>query len=100
MPTIETALINLKNNLSTYRRQGVKAVIVIHGYGSSGVGGGIKVAVTRLLGDTSMSGVVRAYAGGEQWYYKKRELTTICKSLEAYERRIAGNEGVTVVLLK
>ena len=44
-PTVSSALQKLKNSLATYKRQGTKAVIVIHGYGSTGVGGSIKTAV-------------------------------------------------------
>ncbi len=100
MPTVEAALQKMKNALTTNKGLGCKAVILIHGYGSSGVGGSIKSAVTRCLGDSSMKGIVRAYAGGEHWWNRKRELLAMCRALEGYERRIANNEGVTVVILK
>lgn len=100
LPTVDIALIKMKNALTSCKRQGYKAVILIHGYGSSGVGGGIKAAVTKCLGESSMRGIVRAYVGGAQWHHKKREFIAMCKSLENYERRIANNDGVTVVILK
>lgn len=100
MPTVDVALQKMKNSLTTYKMQGCKAVILIHGYGSTGVGGSIKPAVTRCLGDNSMKGIVRMFLGGEQWTSRKREILGICKSLENYERRIANNEGVTVVILR
>jgi DNA-nicking Smr family endonuclease len=65
MPTVEVALQKMKNVLTTNKGLGCKAVILIHGYGSSGVGGSIKAAVTRCLSDNSMRGIVRAYVGGE-----------------------------------
>lgn len=99
-PSVEAAISKLKNALPTYKRQGVKAVIVIHGYGSSGVGGAIKPAVRALLSQRSMSGIVRQYVGGESWYSRKTELLNICKFLEVYDNRIAGNEGITVILLR
>ncbi|NLB82295.1 MAG: hypothetical protein GX800_11965, partial [Clostridiaceae bacterium] len=68
-------------------------------YGSSGVGGSIKVAVKGCLGENSMRGIVRTFVGGEQWINRKKEMLGICKGLESYERRISGNEGVTVVIL-
>ena len=52
-PTIAEALLKMKNALMTYKGQGYKAVIVIHGYGSTGVGGGIKVAVRKCLGENA-----------------------------------------------
>jgi hypothetical protein len=38
--------------------------------------------------------------GGEDWFVKKREVLSICKVLEDYERMISGNDGVAVVVLK
>ncbi len=99
-PTVETAITTLKNALSTYKRQGYKAAIIIHGYGSSGVGGAIKPAVRKILGETSLSGLVRSVAYGEQWSFKKKEILTLCPALSDYERRLSGNAGVTVVILK
>jgi len=99
-PTVETAVRNMKNALATHKGQGCKAVILIHGYGSTGTGGGIKAAVVQCLGDSSLRGIVRDWVSGEQWYVRKRELLSICKDLANYERRISGNEGITVVLLK
>lgn len=100
MPTIDIALHKMKNALTTYKGKGYKAVILIHGYGSSGVGGGIKTAVTKCLGENSMIGIVRTYTGGEQWLNRKREILALCKDLENYERKISNNEGVTVVILR
>lgn len=100
MPSAEAAVRNMKNALTTFKGQGTKAVIIIHGYGSTGVGGSIKTAVTRALGENSMRGIVRASAGGEQWQSRKKELLILCGSLADYDRRISGNEGVTVVVLR
>lgn len=100
MPTVDVALQKMKNSLTSYKRQGYKAIILIHGYGSSGVGGGIKAAATKALGESSMRGIVRTYVGGEHWSVRKKEMLSICKSLEDYDRRVANNEGVTVVILR
>lgn len=100
MPTVEAALQKMKNSLMTYKAQGTRAVILIHGYGSSGAGGSIKSSVTKCLGDSSMKGIVRAFAGGEQWFIRKRELLAMCGSLEDYERKIKDNNGITVVILR
>lgn len=100
MPTVEAALLKMKNSLTTYKQQGSKAVILIHGYGASGVGGSIKIAVSKCLAESSMRGIVRAFVSGEQWYIKKREFNDICGSLRDFERKISGNSGITVVILK
>jgi len=99
-PTVDIAVRNMVNQLSTCKGQGFKAVILVHGYGSSGVGGGIKVGVRNKLKEPSLSGIVRAYCGGELWHERKREMISICQNLSDFSRRIEGNQGVTVVILK
>ena len=99
-PSVEQALQKLRNDLSTLKRQGTKAAIIIHGWGSSGVGGSIKPAVRKALGDSSMRGIVRASVGGEDWAQKRREFIGMCKALEEEDRQLTGNPGVTVVILR
>lgn len=100
MPTVDVALQRMKNALSTHKRQGYKSVILIHGYGSTGEGGRIKAAVHKCLRDSSMKGIVRAFAPGEQWQDKKREFVGMCKALDQHRHDIEDNYGVTVVVLK
>ena len=99
-PNVETAVRNMVNELSTAKRAGYRAVIIIHGYGSSGTGGAIKPAIKEKLKDRSLSGMVRAYAGGEEWLNRKREFMDVCAQLRDYSPNVDGNKGVTVVLLK
>lgn len=99
-PTVAFALQNMKNALTTYKGQGYKAVIVIHGYGSTGVGGGIKVAVRKCLGENQMCGIVRMFVGGEDWVSNKRAVLDVCNFLKSHERNIDGNGGLTVVVLR
>lgn len=100
MPTIDAAMQNMKNSLMACKRRGFKAAILIHGYGSTGVGGGIRSAARRCLGEADMRGIVRDFIGGEQWHWRKKELLAMYRDLAPYEGRVSNNEGVTVVLLK
>ena len=99
-PTVETALRNMVNEMTTAKRAGYKAVILIHGYGSSGSGGAIKTAARGKLKERSLSGIVRDFTGGEEWPDRKRGFTEICTQLKDYNIYIDGNRGVTVILLK
>lgn len=99
-PTVDTAVRNMVSQLGTCKGQGCRAVILVHGYGSSGIGGGIKTAVRSKLRESSLSGIVRSYCGGEHWYDRKKEFLGLCQSLADYQRKIEGNLGVTVVILK
>ncbi|WP_206457948.1 Smr/MutS family protein [Anaerovorax sp. IOR16] len=99
-PTVDMAIRDMVGKLGTYKRQGYRALILIHGYGSTGVGGSIKVAVRTKLKESSLSGLVKTYVGGEDWINRKKECVEFCSQLRDFESRIYGNNGVTVVLLK
>ena len=99
-PTVESAVGRLVNELSTAKRAGYKAAVLIHGYGSSGSGGAIKIAVKEKLKERSLSGIVRNFTGGEDWINSRREFTEMCSQLQDFNRYIDGNRGITVVLLK
>lgn len=100
MPTVDTAIKRLKSALTTYKGMGYKAVIVIHGYGSTGVGGSIKTAVHRCLREPVMVGIVRNFISGENWVSRKKEALGVCKDLQSYEARISNNLGITIVFLR
>ena len=99
-PTVDSALQSMVNQLSTQMRRGCKAAILIHGYGSSGTGGSIRAAVRVKLADSSLKGIVRTFVTGESFMGRRKELYGLCGSLANFERRIAGNEGITVVILR
>lgn len=99
-PTVDIALRDMVDQLGTVKRQGMKAVILVHGYGSSGQGGKIKIAVKGKLKESSLSGLVRESCGGEDWIDKKKQFIDYCPQLRDFESRIKGNLGVTVVLIK
>jgi hypothetical protein len=99
-PTADMAVRNMVDQLGSCKRQGIRSVILIHGYGSSGTGGKIKKAVNQKLRDPSLVGLVRMTCPGEQWMDKKRTMLNACPGLKDYESRISGNYGVTVVVLK
>jgi hypothetical protein len=100
LPSVDAAVQTMKDALTACSRRGAGAAVLIHGYGSSGVGGGVRAAVRRCLGEGGMKGVVRDFVGGEQWHWRRKEFISVCRDLAAYEGRIANNEGVTIVILK
>ena len=67
MPTVEEARRRLEAELKTARAQKVAALRVIHGYGSSGVGGALRVAIQLLLRELQQSGTIREVIYGENW---------------------------------
>ncbi|HUM55596.1 MAG TPA: Smr/MutS family protein [Bacillota bacterium] len=100
MPDGGQAMKRMMNGLTTAKQSGCRAVILIHGYGSSGAGGIIKKEVGSKLRDPSLRGIVRDNVKGENWIIKKKEFLDICPALREFERHIDGNNGITVVILK
>ena len=99
-PTVDLAVRDMIGYLGTYKRQGYRAIVFIHGWGSSGTGGGIKKGVKNKLKERSLSGLVYGFCGGEDWPDHKKEYVNYCNQLAQFDRDISGNQGVTVVLLK
>lgn len=99
-PTVDVAVRDMVSQLGTCKRQGYRALILIHGYGSSGTGGSIRPAIRGKLRESSLSGLVKAWCGGEEWMNRKREMIDYCSQLKQYEQRVSGNQGITVVILK
>ena len=99
-PTVDVAMRKLLNELSTAKGAGYKAVVLVHGYGSTGVGGAIKVATKSKLKEGSLIGIVKAFTGGESWLNDKKPFMEACSQLKDFDRDIDGNKGVTVILLK
>jgi hypothetical protein len=102
MPTVDVAMPLLTDRLRSLKKSGVKAVKIIHGYGSTGKGGRLRKATLALLDQLKTSGLIRDFVIGEQWSkFELRTLTLIDKMPQLYmdqdlERY---NRGITIVFL-
>ena len=102
MPTADVAMPLLSERLRSLKKSGVKAVKIIHGYGSTGKGGRLRKATLALLDESKKSGLIKEFVAGEQWSkFELRTLTLIDRMPELYkdpdlERY---NRGITVVFL-
>jgi len=65
MPDSEAALNRLKLELMTLRRMGIDCVKVIHGYGSTGKGGAIKLKTRKYLRSLKSDGKIEYFCPGE-----------------------------------
>ena len=102
MPTVEEALQRLERELSLARHSKIALLKVVHGYGSSGVGGDIRIAVQRRLRELVEAGQIRDCIFGENWS-KSDETTWRLLQAQSEVKSDAdlgrGNKGITVVLL-
>jgi hypothetical protein len=81
MPTVREALHRLEHEILLARQQKHSIVKFVHGYGSTGAGGDIRIAVQRRLREMADAGQIRACIFGEDW--AKSDETT-WSLLEAY----------------
>jgi len=102
MPTVQEALFRVERELHLAREHGPKFIKFIHGYGSTGSGGEIRMAVQKQLQDAKDHGEIREFIFGENWA-KSDDATW--KLLGAHpglkQDRDLGknNRGITIVVL-
>jgi len=102
MPTVQVAIPLLTERLRSLKKSGVKAVKIIHGYGSTGKGGRLRKATLTLLDELKKNGSIREFVGGEQWTkFELRTLTLIDRMPQLYKDSDLerSNRGITVVFL-
>jgi hypothetical protein len=67
MPTAEAAWTHLQGAIDGARLRGVRILKVVHGYGSSGVGGKIRRRVRSGAAKLVEAGTLKAMVFGEDW---------------------------------
>jgi hypothetical protein len=101
-PTRNEAVLRLEFELRKARQARASAVKIIHGYGSSGVGGILRFAVWNELRQWRERGEIRAYCPGEDWRVSNEvawEILRLYPDLKRDADLGRGNRGITVVLL-
>jgi len=75
---------------------------VVHGYGSSGAGGEIRIAVQKRLRELAEAGQIRGCIFGENWSKSDEETWRLLQAqpeLKGDPDLGRRNQGITVVLL-
>lgn len=101
-PTRNEALLRLARELHKARQSQVHIVKLIHGYGSSGVGGVLRDVVWSELRRMKDRGEIRAFCSGEDWRISNEIAWDILKKFPELKRDPdlgRGNRGITIVLL-
>lgn len=102
LPGVEEARKRLAAELDRARQRGDLVLKLIHGYGSSGVGGALRDAVRSSLRRRTKEGRIRAFLAADRIDTQGeacRLMLDECPRL-AHDRDFIGrNEGVTFVLL-
>ena len=102
MPTVPEALQQLDRELARARQTGCGVLKLIHGYGSSGAGGDIRIAAQKRLAEMASLGEIRACIFGEDWSKSdERAWALINARPELKQDTDLGrrNQGITIVVL-
>ena len=102
MPTIDAAIRRITFNIKNSGPMGVTAIKLIHGYGSSGKGGGIRVESRKYLDRLKARGKIKGYITGEDFSIfdeETRKAFNVCNELRQDSDLDRHNNGVTIVIL-
>jgi hypothetical protein len=102
MPLVREALARLDRELALARQQRCAFVKLIHGYGSTGAGGDIRIAIQRRLRELQEQGAIRACIFGEDWSASDVQTWTLLKAQPALKTDSdlgKRNLGITIVML-
>jgi len=102
MPQIHEALQRLERELVTARQEKAKLLKLVHGYGSTGAGGDIRIAVQKRLVEMAQNGQIRGCIFGENWSKSDESAWKLLQShaeLKSDSELGRRNRGITIVLL-
>jgi hypothetical protein len=100
-PTVRQALERLSRELALAREEKCALLKVIHGYGSSGAGGEIRIAVQKRLRELVEAGELGGCIFGEDWSRTDEETWRVLLARVEVKNDPdlgRGNRGITVVI--
>ena len=103
MPLKDQAIKRLTFYVNSKKNAGYAALKVIHGFGSSGSGGVIRVAARDYLASLQRRGVIKSFIRGEDFSIfdaQTRGAFDLCPELRQDRDLERHNNGVTIVLLR
>ena len=102
MPTADDAIRRITFHLHNSKKLGCTAIKIIHGYGSTGTGGKIKVRARKYLEEQKRRGVIKAFVTGEDFSIfdeGTRAAFAACPDLRGDPDLERHNNGITIVIL-
>ncbi len=102
LPTVEQALARLKRELATARHEKIRIVTFIHGYGSTGKGGAIRLECRKTLAYLTSLGELHTVIHGENFnrrHGSTKHLLGRFPDLNHHPHLNNNNKGITLVQL-
>lgn len=100
--TVAEAIAQFLVEVDAYKKGGYKVMKVIHGYGSHGVGGAIRLAFLKKCQDLKNRHIIEDYTCCDKWIDKnvvKKIATNYCPDLLADKELFHINSGCSIVIL-
>lgn len=102
MPRIPQAKTRLTAELRSARERGLRVLKIIHGYGSSGVGGDLRIALQSTLRQMRERKEIEDCIFGEEWRKSDERAWSVVKRFPELKDDSdfgKGNRGITIVVL-
>jgi hypothetical protein len=102
MPPVHRALQRMERELVLARQGKLTLLKLVHGYGSTGAGGDIRIAVQKRLLEMAQNGQIRSCIFGEDWSKSDEQTWKLLQShadLKSDFDLGRHNRGITIVLL-
>jgi hypothetical protein len=102
MPQVHQALQRMDRELALARHGKLTLLKLVHGYGSTGAGGDIRIAVQKRLLEMARSDQIRGCIFGEDWSKSDEQTWKLLQShadLKSDSDLGRRNRGITIVLL-
>lgn len=102
MPLVREALQRLASELAQARRENIQVLKLVHGYGSTGAGGEIRIAVQKHLFEIARDGKISGCIFGENWSKSDAASWKLLQShpeLKNDSDLGHRNQGITIVML-
>ena len=104
MPTVDEALDRFDDHLRVILSAGFKVVKVIHGHGSSGVGGKIRRSIRDAMEHNRWGHIIREVYHGEELVQGRDGLSQLQKNhprlSKELSRDVFGNSGITLLIME
>jgi len=102
MPLVHEALQRLDRELALAHQDKARLLKLVHGYGSTGAGGDIRIAVQKRLLEMAQNAQIRGCIFGENWSKSDDRAWKLLQSHPELKNESdlgRSNRGITIVLL-
>ena len=102
-PSLDEARRLVIEEIKQAKREGVRVLKVIHGYGSSGKGGALCVGLRKSFGLRKKEGVIKDFIAGEDFSIFNNAVLSLLEAIPEFRGDPdlgATNEGASILWLK